>query len=247
MSLRREDLQDNVVAVLRASQELPRSAEGSLAEILVGYLQGSRPAPRSRTPIFYVVCSALVWGVVLTWLGSTWLSLSGRHFGTFALLIDAALSLALLAVLGVITLYVRSITIGAGGIPLVRGLACAWTSAHESVVPGLAGASTRTAEAGTIAQASHDVSHGMPGFSLEVLREIAARSEPESESLLSQRDRELLILIGRGWDNKQIAACLNLNVQTVRNYLSGTYRKIGVSSRSEAVAWVYGHGLMRGL
>lgn len=62
--------------------------------------------------------------------------------------------------------------------------------------------------------------------------------EPEIEDAhLTPRERELLVLVARGWDNARIAGELHLAEQTVRNYTSTLYEKLGVHSRAEAIVW----------
>jgi DNA-binding NarL/FixJ family response regulator len=51
---------------------------------------------------------------------------------------------------------------------------------------------------------------------------------------LSERDLELLRLLGEGRTNKEIAASVFLSEKTVKNYLSRLFRKLGVRSRTEA-------------
>ena len=60
---------------------------------------------------------------------------------------------------------------------------------------------------------------------------------------LNVRDREVLSRIGRGLDNRAIAEELDLAEQTVRNYVSRLYLRIGVASRAEAVVWAREHAL----
>jgi DNA-binding NarL/FixJ family response regulator len=49
-------------------------------------------------------------------------------------------------------------------------------------------------------------------------------------------------LIALGWDNARIAEELCLSEQTIRNYVSRLYGKIGVQTRAEAVVWGRDHG-----
>lgn len=51
---------------------------------------------------------------------------------------------------------------------------------------------------------------------------------------LSERDLELLRLLGEGHTNREIADTLFLSEKTVKNYLSRLFRKLGVRSRTEA-------------
>ena len=59
---------------------------------------------------------------------------------------------------------------------------------------------------------------------------------------LSQRESEMLTFITRGLTNDEIARRAFLSVNTVKTYIRTAYRKIGVTSRSQAVAWGYQHG-----
>ena len=52
---------------------------------------------------------------------------------------------------------------------------------------------------------------------------------------LTPRDRELMQLVGQGFDNLQIGARLGLADKTVRNRLSALYAKLGVEGRPMAV------------
>jgi DNA-binding NarL/FixJ family response regulator len=61
---------------------------------------------------------------------------------------------------------------------------------------------------------------------------------------LTPRDRQVLERVAQGKNNKQIAEELGLASQTVRNYITNIYSKIGVSSRSEAVVWARERGLV---
>lgn len=52
---------------------------------------------------------------------------------------------------------------------------------------------------------------------------------------LTDRERETLRLIGRGFRNAQIAAQMHITQKTVRNYVTRIFAKLTVSSRVEAV------------
>lgn len=61
---------------------------------------------------------------------------------------------------------------------------------------------------------------------------------------LTPREREILERISRGLDNQSIAQELHLAEQTVRNYASTVYEKLGVKSRVEAVVWARERGIV---
>lgn len=54
-------------------------------------------------------------------------------------------------------------------------------------------------------------------------------------SLLTRREIDVLTLAGEGLSNAQIGRRLNLQMNTVKNYLRSVHRKLGASSRTEAV------------
>lgn len=54
-------------------------------------------------------------------------------------------------------------------------------------------------------------------------------------SMLTRRERETLALLAEGFRYKEIADRLGISIETVREYVSNTYRKLHVSSRTEAV------------
>jgi two-component system, NarL family, response regulator YdfI len=61
---------------------------------------------------------------------------------------------------------------------------------------------------------------------------------------LSDRELDILAALGEGKSNKQIARQLWLAEQTVKFHLTNLYRKLEVSSRTEAVNAAYRRGLL---
>ena len=55
---------------------------------------------------------------------------------------------------------------------------------------------------------------------------------------LTKREKEVLLLLAQGHDNKAIAETLFLSEQTVRNHVSQIYSKIGVHDRIEVMLMV---------
>ncbi len=55
-------------------------------------------------------------------------------------------------------------------------------------------------------------------------------------SLLSPRETEILVLVSRGLENKQIATELGISEATVKTHLKGVFSRLDVSSRAEAAA-----------
>jgi DNA-binding NarL/FixJ family response regulator len=77
-------------------------------------------------------------------------------------------------------------------------------------------------------------------------READVAERSRSEYGLTTREHEILERVASGRPNKQIAAEFWLSEQTIKYHLTNVYRKIGVSSRTEAARFAYDHGLAGG-
>lgn len=67
---------------------------------------------------------------------------------------------------------------------------------------------------------------------------------PAKEAGLSAREAELVGLIVQGFSNDDIARMCYLSPNTIKTYIREAYRKMGVSTRAQAVAWGIERGLM---
>jgi DNA-binding NarL/FixJ family response regulator len=61
---------------------------------------------------------------------------------------------------------------------------------------------------------------------------------------LSERERQIVALLLRGYSNRRIAESCHLSVNTVRTHVQNVLVKLGVHSKLEAVALAMGRGLM---
>ena len=59
---------------------------------------------------------------------------------------------------------------------------------------------------------------------------------------LSRREADIMRLVVAGHSNQDIANTLYLSVNSVKTYIRSAYRKAGVSTRAQAVAWGIEHG-----
>ena len=82
-----------------------------------------------------------------------------------------------------------------------------------------------------------------PKAAAEVL---ASRAVNASEGLLSDREREVLVLVGAGLANKQIASRLGISEKTVKGHLSRIFQALGVTDRTQAALWAERSGLLSG-
>ena len=60
---------------------------------------------------------------------------------------------------------------------------------------------------------------------------------------LTGREKEILSLSSEGKMIKEMAGILDVSEKTIKTHLSNLYTKLGVRSRSEAIAWYYGNDL----
>jgi DNA-binding NarL/FixJ family response regulator len=60
---------------------------------------------------------------------------------------------------------------------------------------------------------------------------------------LTNREREVIQLVGKGMQNKAIAACLTVSEATVRNHMTHILAKLGLVDRFELAIYAYTHGL----
>jgi len=85
------------------------------------------------------------------------------------------------------------------------------------------------------------LSAGVPALSPSIARRIMEhfqRTGPveSSDDELSDREKQTLSLISRGYRNSDVAAQLGIAESTVASHIKSIYRKLGISSRAEA-AW----------
>ena len=82
-----------------------------------------------------------------------------------------------------------------------------------------------------------------------VLQEISEekQSNPDREKIdtLTERERQVVGLVGEGLKNKQIAARLFISETTVTHHLSSVFSKLEVSDRLELVVYAFRHGLAK--
>jgi DNA-binding NarL/FixJ family response regulator len=133
--------------------------------------------------------------------------------------------------------------------PDVRFLALSVSDAAEDVISviraGARGYVTKTISGEELADAVRRVADGdaffsprLAGFVLDAFSGStdAPVSDPELD-LLTNREREVLRLIARGYTYKELARRLEISVKTVETHVSAVLRKLQLSSRHELTRW----------
>lgn len=79
---------------------------------------------------------------------------------------------------------------------------------------------------------------------LAVVRELSRTEDAPAGGVLSSRETQVLRLLARGASNQEIADELVVSLHTVRRHVSNLLAKLGVASRTAAVAWAHDHDLV---
>ncbi|WP_404452306.1 response regulator transcription factor [Virgibacillus necropolis] len=77
-----------------------------------------------------------------------------------------------------------------------------------------------------------------------LLQEISNEESPSTYKLLSDRERETLVLIAKGYGNKEIGNLLYISVKTVESHKSKIMAKLGLNKRHELVDYAIKRGML---
>ena len=133
--------------------------------------------------------------------------------------------------------------------PEVQFLALSVSDAPEDVIDviraGARGYVTKTISGSELLQAVYRVAAGdavfsprLAGFVLDAFSGTGATACVDAElNLLTQREREVLRLIARGYAYKEIARELVISIKTVETHVSSVLRKLQLSNRYELSRW----------
>jgi two-component system nitrate/nitrite response regulator NarL len=108
---------------------------------------------------------------------------------------------------------------------------------------GAAGVVGKTYGAGTVLRVARAVLNGEGAIPramlLELARRLAAKERTIASPLarLSPRERQVLVLLSRGWDNAHIGKDLFISQHTVRTHIQNILEKLGMHSKLEAATF----------
>lgn len=123
-------------------------------------------------------------------------------------------------------------------------------SVLSSILAGATGFLTKNVSHAELVAAIRAVGRGQSLLDASVTRDVIERlvelsaAPPKAEDVLSEREKEVLLLIAQGCTNKEIAARLVLSPYTARNHVIRILDKFGLSRRSEAAVQAVKLGLV---
>ena len=125
---------------------------------------------------------------------------------------------------------------------------------YEGLRAGASGFVLKDIEPAGLLEAVHVIARGeallAPSVTRRLISEFASRpqrltSVPRSMSELTEREREVLLLIARGMNNEEIAGALVISPATSKTHVSRIMSKLGARDRAQLVVMAYEGGLMK--
>ncbi len=110
----------------------------------------------------------------------------------------------------------------------------------EALAAGASGYLLKRTSRATLLEALREVQNGGSPMSSTVARQVVQYFQQSSAKVseadrLSDREREILQLLARGRQNKEIVTALGISPSTVATHIRRIYEKLQVHSRAEAV------------
>ena len=114
----------------------------------------------------------------------------------------------------------------------------------QAIDKGIDGYLSKTLQAADLVDALVRIHHGETVVSPTPSRSRTSSTHdwPGRAEGLTERESEVVALIVQGFSNKEVAAMMYLSPNSIKTYIRASYRKMGVSSRTQAVLWGIGHG-----
>lgn len=125
---------------------------------------------------------------------------------------------------------------------------------YEAIRAGASGFLLKDAAPADLVAAVHVVARGdallAPRVTRRMIAHFAKTSGPRREvdprlNGLTDREREVLVLVARGMSNAEIADALFIAEQTVKSHVSRMLGKLGARDRAQAVVAAYESGLVK--
>jgi two-component system, NarL family, nitrate/nitrite response regulator NarL len=127
---------------------------------------------------------------------------------------------------------------------------------QQAVENGVMGVVFKTQSPETLIKAIEKVNAGEVWLERSMIANVLSRlsrnskpdkitSEENNVDELSERERQIVQLIGQGFKNKKISTQLCISETTVRHHLTSIYSKLGVTDRLELLVYAHRYGLVK--
>lgn len=116
--------------------------------------------------------------------------------------------------------------------------------AQAAMAAGASGYLLKTARAADVVAAIHSVAQGEVVLHPGIARKLLGQRDHEHQSVLSEREMDVLRYAARGIRNRDIAEELGVSTRTVEGHLTSIFNKLGVASRTEAIVQAAARGLI---
>nr|WP_275585868.1 response regulator transcription factor [Geodermatophilus sabuli] len=111
----------------------------------------------------------------------------------------------------------------------------------EALDAGAAGYVLKDTEPADLLAAIRSTARGHSPLDPRVARTVLHARRSPARADLTEREQEVLALVGRGLANKQIARALGIREGTVKAHLTSVFQRIGVRDRTSAALWARTH------
>ena len=119
---------------------------------------------------------------------------------------------------------------------------------HGALEAGAAGYLLKDAEAEQVVAAVRAAYRGQVHLDPVVARKLTRSlvAPQRTATALTNREREILVLVAQGRSNRDIAKALVISERTARTHVSNVLAKLGLASRTQAALWAVREGLVPG-
>jgi DNA-binding NarL/FixJ family response regulator len=119
---------------------------------------------------------------------------------------------------------------------------------HAALQAGAAGYLLKDAEADEVATAIRAAHRGEvhldPAVAKRLMQSLRSPKPQDAVEPLTDREREVLILVAQGKANKEIGRQLGISERTARTHVSNILGKLGLASRTQAALYAVREGLV---
>ncbi|MBS3913758.1 MAG: response regulator transcription factor [Bacteroidetes bacterium] len=117
---------------------------------------------------------------------------------------------------------------------------------YEALLAGATGYMLKSSDGNSLIEAISSVHRGESPMTGVIARKVIENFTKRKPSVdyaekLTEREREIVEYLSRGFRYKEIASQLGLSTETVRTHIRNVYEKLQVGTRTEAINKIYGN------